>query len=166
MATKSVIKDTQLDLNAILALVFTSFVMGSIFAVAAINRGRMSADITSASLWHTAVIAFPSVAALVLSSSLLGIVLMPICSFAYGVMLSWLCSCAVLASDFGMWLVVPQLFAMPVFFSVAVSGMDNSAVLCSAFFRTATKVRGNWSRRFAITLMSVAAVLLGAYLLT
>ena len=146
-------------------LLFISFAVGASFAVAAVSKGRIAPLNEEAALWKAALLVLPSTAAMLISSSLFGLVLMPFCAFCYGHALSWLASSLWLLDASGLYYALPQLLALPAFFLVAAAGMDNSAVLCSAFFKSDARLKARWGRRFAIILMSVAVLTLCAYVL-
>lgn len=123
----------------------------------------MSPD--SALKWMGASLVIPSASALILSSSLLGLMLMPVCSFVFGILLYWIAYSSMLAGSFDLSLMVPHLLAVPAFFVVSSAGMNNSAVLCTAFFKSGAKLRQTWGKRFSLAIISVAAVTMCAYLL-
>ena len=105
------------------------------------------------------------VAALLLSSSLLGVVLVPICAFGFGALLCFITYSILYCGGVAFGAVAPYLLSVPAFFLIASAGMENSSVLCTAFVKSGQRLRGLWLRRFVITLMSAAVIALIALLL-
>lgn len=165
MANKKVILFSAGQSSAVLVL-FASFVIGCIISMNAISKGLLVPAANGGTMWHASVIVLPSASALILSSSLFGLLLMPLCSFSFGFLLYWLAYSSIAAGVFEYTFILPYLFICPIFFLISTAGMDNSAVLCTAFFKSTPTLRSLWGKRFAITLMSVAAVTLCAYLVS
>ncbi len=146
-------------------VILAACVLGSLFSMSSITKGSINPSASGAMEWIGAALVIPSASALILSSSLLGLVLMPVCSFIFGALLYWIAYSSALAGTFGFSLILPHLFAAPAFFLVSSAGMNNSAALCTAFFKSGTKLRSAWGKRFSIALISVAVVTLCAYML-
>ena len=151
--------------NCCSTVLLASCILGVLFSMSCIAKGSILPSVSGASEWLGAVIVIPSASALILSSSLLGLVLMPVCSFSFGALLYWIAYSSILAGGFGFSLILPHIFAVPAFFLVSSAGMNNSAVLCTAFFKSGTRLRNAWGKRFSIALISVTAATLCAYLL-
>ena len=152
-----------LQSRGFLSTVFIASILGSLAAVLAVYSGKISALAGDKATWYTAAMLIPSASALILSSSVLGLVLLPVCVFLSGFMVSWFAGNAGAGKELTQ-LIIPQLLATPVLFIIATLGMYNSAELCRVFARSTTKQKGIWGRRFVLALIAASTLVFVAYL--
>lgn len=162
MANRASAIHTKADDNSWLLFVFC--VSGTLAALSAMGSGKLSPLSGSGNIWHTVLSIGLPAAALLLSSSLLGVLLVPLCAFGFGALLCCITYSMHYCGGVAIGALAPYLVSVPAFFLIASAGMENSTVLCSAFIKSGQRLRGLWLRRFVITLMSAAVIALLALL--
>lgn len=149
------------------SMIFISFLAGAFlcrsFAVTA--QGTESAVLLEALIFL-----LPLAMALLLSASVLGTALLPVCALALGVMSGN--SAWQIAQDYlsgaGVnykWLLVNGI-CVPAFFTVAVGGMKTSSMLCVMLDKYSVSSRATYNREYITMIFTVTAAVLAVYFIT